>query len=292
MATKLSAAAWLRNCINERRFVVAPGVFDGVSARVIANAGFEAMYLTGHGVSNSTIGQSDVGLLSFGEMLTRARDIIHSVDVPTIVDADTGYGGPLNVQRTIRELEGIGAAAVQLEDQTWPKKCGHMPGKQLVSIGEMVQKLRAAADARTRDVVIVARTDALAVEGFDAALGRCRAYKEAGADVLFIDALGDLDECRRAAEALKMPLMANMVEGSRTAYLSAKQLSDIGFAISIWPITLLLSAITAMNRAAADLRANGRLTQPLLENTMAFPEFLEFWGFPAVQELERKYTCA
>lgn len=290
MGKRPNSAAWLRTQIENNRFVAAPGVFDGVSARVVARAGFEAMYLTGHGVSNSAIGQSDVGLLSFGEMLTRARDIIHSVDVPAIVDADTGYGAPINVRRTVRELESIGAAAIQLEDQTWPKRCGHMPGKQLVSTAEMVQKLHAAVDARIDDVVIVARTDALAVEGYDAAIARCRAYKKAGADVVFIDALGDADECRRAIADLKMPMLANMVEGSRTAYLSAQQLSEMGFVISIWPITLLLSAITAMNRAATDLRGHGRLTQPLAENTMTFPEFLDFWGFPELQALEQKYA--
>jgi len=289
--TKASAAQWLRKQIQDKNFVMAPGAFDCVSARVLASAGFQAMYLTGHGVSNSTIGETDMGLLSFGEMLLRARDIIHSVDVPAIVDADTGYGAPINVRRTVRELESLGAAAIQIEDQTWPKKCGHMPGKQLIPASEMVQKLHAAVDARRNDVVIIARTDALAVEGYDAAIRRCKAYKEAGADVVFIDALGDVAECKRAAEDLNMPLMGNMVEGSRTAYLSADELKEAGFAISIWPITLLLAAITAMNRVAEDLKKYGTLREPLLHQNMQFPDFLQFWGFPQMQDLERKYAA-
>jgi 2-methylisocitrate lyase-like PEP mutase family enzyme len=270
--------------------IVAPGVFDCVSARVVAKAGFGAAYLTGHGMSNSTIGETDIGLLSFGEVLERASDIAGSVDIPVIVDTDTGYGGPLNVQRTVREMERINAAAIQLEDQKWPKKCGHMPGKQLISEREMVQKVRAAVDARVGDLVIIARTDALAVEGLDAAIARCRAYHRAQADIVFIDGLGDRDECGRVVQELKLPMVANMVEGSRTAYLSATELEEIGFAIAIWPITLLLSAITAMRRAAEELKMQGRLTSKTMDETMKFSEFLEFWDFPAVEILEHKYA--
>lgn len=288
---KGSAATGLRELLDRESIVVAPGIYDCVSARVVEKAGFKTGYLTGHGLSNSTIGESDVGLLSFGEVSTRAFDIVGSVDMPVIVDTDTGYGGPINVQRTVREMERIGAAAIQLEDQTWPKKCGHMVGKSVIAEKEMVQKLRAATDARSGDLVIIARTDALAVEGLDRAIERCRSYYEAGADVVFIDALGDEEECRRAAEELKVPLLANMVEGGRTAYLSISQLQEIGFAIVIFPISLLLSAITAMNRAAKELQEHGQLSQELTQSTMSFPEFLDFWDFPVIQDAEARYAC-
>jgi 2-methylisocitrate lyase-like PEP mutase family enzyme len=284
-------ATALRRSLKQRLLIVAPGIFDCVSARVVARSGFEAAYITGHGLSNSTIGETDIGLLSFGELRARVRDIVGSISIPVIVDADTGYGGPLNVQRTVRELEQIGAAAVQIEDQHWPKKCGHMPGKELVSEQEMVQKVRAAIEARRGDLVLIARTDALAVEGFDAAVRRCRSYYEAGADVVFIDALGDRVECERAVSRLQgIPVMANMVEGSRTAYMSVKELKDVGFSIAIWPITLLLAAITAMQRAASELREQGCLRSSSLEQIMRFPDFLEFWDFAEIQALEKRYS--
>lgn len=282
----------LRDALRDDRFVVAPGAFDCVSARVVARAGFECMYVTGHGVSNSALGFSDVGLMTFPELARHAKAMIEAVDIPVIVDVDTGYGAPINVQRTVREMERIGAAAVQIEDQQWPKKCGHMPGKQLISEQEMVQKLRAAADARVGELVLVARTDALAVEGLDAAVRRCKLYADAGADVLFIDALGDRDECRQAVSQLSVPVMANMVEGSRTHYASSTELRELGFRLGIWPISLLLTAITSMRAAAAELREHGRLTPATTDRTMDFPEFLEFWDFEDIRRLEARYDAS
>lgn len=287
-----SPGRYLRDALADGRFIMAPGVFDCVSSRVVAEVGFDAMYVTGHGVSNSSLGFTDVGLMTFPELARQAKAIIESVDIPVIVDVDTGYGAPLNVQRTIREMELIGAAAVQIEDQQWPKKCGHMPGKQLITEQEMVQKLRAAVDARRGDLVLIARTDALAGEGIEAAVRRCKIYADAGADVVFIDALGDKDECRAALSQLSVPAMANMVEGSRTYYGSSAELHAMGFQLGIWPISLLLTAITSMRAAAAELREHGRLTAATNDATMDFPEFLEFWNFEEVRRLEAKYDAS
>lgn len=280
----------LRRYISEGQFVMAAGVFDCVSARVAETTGFEALYVTGHGVSNSALGLSDIGLMTFTELSERAAAITASVKTPVIVDCDTGYGGPLNVQRTVREMERIGAAAIQLEDQMWPKKCGHMPGKQLISAAEMCSKLNAADDARETEMVIIARTDALAVEGLESAIARSKQYFEAGADVVFIDAIGDVDEIRSALNELKMPVMVNMVEGSRTHYESAQELEKFGFSVGIWPITLLLTAITSMQAAARELREHGRLQEGTMEKTMSFPEFLDFWSFDEIVELEANYS--
>lgn len=291
MTSPQSAPARLRALIAEDRCAMAPGVFDCVSARVVEQAGFEAAYLTGHGVSNSAIGETDIGLMSFGELARQADAVIGSTSVPVIVDGDTGYGGPLNVQRTVRQLERLGAAAVQLEDQQWPKKCGHMPGKQVVPADEMVQKLHAATDARESGLVIIARTDALAVTGLGDAVERARRYSEAGADVVFIDALGDRDECRKALSRLDGPVMANMVEGSRTFYGSAEELHDLGFALAIWPLSLMMASVAAMREAAESLRTGHRIPADRLTGTRLFPEFLgDFWRFGEVTEREQRYA--
>ena len=218
-----------------------PGAFDCVSARLVDTGGFPALYVTGSGVSMSALGAPDVGMLSFAEILDRVKRIADCVSIPVIADADTGYGGPLNVMRTVREMERAGVAAIQIEDQAWPKKCGHEPGRRLVSTAEMVGRIRAACDARLDpDTLIVARTDARATEGLEAAIDRARAYAEAGAEVLFLESPQSEAEMARACAALAgtAPMLANMVEGGRTPVLPAGDLAALGYRLAIWPNAL------------------------------------------------------
>lgn len=210
----------LRRRMEAPGIVVAPGAYDCITARLVEVSGFDACYITGSGVSMSALGAPDMGALSFGEILDRVRRICDSISIPVIADADTGYGGPLNVIRTMREFERAGVSAVQLEDQEWPKKCGHEPGRKVASSREMEQRIKAAADARVdADVMIVARTDAIASEGFEAALERAARYREAGADILFVEAPSSEADLAHVPKRLGAPCLANMVEGGRTPVL-------------------------------------------------------------------------
>lgn len=218
--------------------LLCPGVYDALSALLAQQAGFEAVYLSGASLAYTQLGKSDVGLTTYSEVVDVLRRITERVELPVLVDADTGFGNALNVQRTVRGLEQAGAAMIQLEDQAFPKRCGHLDGKTLVSTGEMVGKIKAAVDARrSENTLILARTDALAVEGWDAAMARARAYVDAGADALFIEALRSEEQLKEAAAryASRAPLLANMVEGGKTPMMSATQLGEIGFKIVIFP---------------------------------------------------------
>lgn len=228
--------AALRRRLAAQNVLVAPGVYDCIGARLVEQAGFEAMYLTGSGMSMSALGAPDVGLMSFSEVLDRASRVADVVSVPVIVDADTGYGGPLNVIRTVRAFERAGVSGIQIEDQAWPKKCGHEGGRNLVSTNEMVGRIKAAVDARIDpDLVIVARTDARTDQGLDAALERAALYAEAGADVLFVESPENKDELAEVARRLNVPVLANMVEGGRTPILPADVLTQLGFSLAIYP---------------------------------------------------------
>jgi len=219
--------------------IVAPGAFDCLSARLVETAGFPALYVTGSGVSMSALGAPDVGVLSFGEILDRVRRIADIVSVPVIADADTGYGGPLNIIRTVREFERAGVSAIQIEDQTWPKKCGHEPGRRIVSPEAMCARLAAALDARRdADTLIVARTDARATDGFDAALARAQRYREAGADVIFLEAPQSAAELAAVPRGIAGPTLVNLVEGGRTPLLPNERLQQFGFRIAIYPNAL------------------------------------------------------
>jgi 2-methylisocitrate lyase-like PEP mutase family enzyme len=219
--------------------VVAPGCYDCITARLVEVSGFDAAYITGSGVSMSSLGAPDMGALSFGEILDQVRRICDSVSIPVIADADTGYGGPLNVIRTMREFERAGVSAVQLEDQEWPKKCGHEPGRKVASSREMEQRIKAAAEARVdQDVMIVARTDAIASEGFEAALERAERYREAGADILFVEAPPSEAELGQVPKRMSAPCLANMVEGGKTPILPFPQLEALGFKVAIYPNSL------------------------------------------------------
>ena len=228
--------AALRQRLAAGNTLIAPGAYDCVGARLVEQAGFEAVYLTGSGMSMSALGAPDVGLMSFSEILDRAARVADVVSIPVIVDADTGYGGPLNVIRTVRCFERAGVSGIQLEDQAWPKKCGHEGGRNLVSVNEMAGRIKAAVDARIDpDLVIVARTDARTDHGLAAALDRAAAYVEAGADVIFVESPENESELAQVAKSVRAPVLANMVEGGRTPILPAARLTELSFALAIYP---------------------------------------------------------
>lgn len=270
--------------------VLAPGAFDALSARVIESAGFDAVYMTGFGSSASLLGQPDVGLLTQTEMVEHAGRLAQAVALPLIADADTGYGNPLNVRRTVRLYERAGVAGAHFEDQVSPKKCGHMDRKRVIPAQEMAAKIRAAAEAREDpDFVIIARTDARAIEGLDAAIERAERYRDAGADVLFVEAPQTEDEVARVAERLRgAPLLFNWAEQGKTPPIAYERLRELGFKLIIFPISLLLVATQAMRAAAAQIRsANSPL--PLVASLPTFGEFTTFIGLPDVQRLEQRY---
>jgi carboxyvinyl-carboxyphosphonate phosphorylmutase len=279
----------LRELLNQPGLVRAPGAYDAWSARLIAMAGFPAVYMTGYGVSASVIGQPDIGLLTMTEMVTQGRNIAAAVDIPVIADGDNGYGGVLNVIRTVREYEQAGIAAIQLEDQVFPKRCGHMEGKQVIAGEEMVAKIRAAVHARqSADFVIVARTDARAVNGFEDALSRAQAYGEAGADVIFFEAPQSLEEMRQVAKTVKQPLLANMVESGKTPFLSAGQLAEIGYKIAIYPVSALYTATKAII-AGLEKLAQGDIQEDYRQAMVDFPQFNALIGVDKARELEKSF---
>ncbi|MBV5259019.1 carboxyvinyl-carboxyphosphonate phosphorylmutase [Synechococcus moorigangaii CMS01] len=240
--------------------LLAPGVYDALSALLAEQAGFEAAYLSGASVAYTQLGRPDIGLVSLDHLADVTRRITERVSLPLIVDADTGFGNALNVQRTVRMLERAGASAIQVEDQTFPKRCGHLRGKGVIPAAEMASKIRAATDARqSANTLIIARTDAIAVEGFDAAMDRAEAFLEAGADVLFIEAPRDLDQMRQAAKrfAARAPLLANMVEGGDTPLSNVEALSELGYRLVISPGALVRALIPAAEAFFATLKADG-----------------------------------
>src|SRR5256714_10439484 len=239
----------LRELLVQRDLLVAPGAYDALSARLIAQAGFPAVYMTGFGTAASVLGQPDVGLLTMSEMVSCAAALAAVIgDVPLIADADTGYGNPINVRRTIHEYERASVAGLHIEDQVWPKKCGHMEGKQVIPIDEMVQKIRAAVDARQDpDFVIIARTDANAVNGLEDALLRGQAYHEAGADVIFIEAPRSITELRAIKQTFPdVPLLYNWAESGKTPLLPLEEIHALGFKLVIFPVSMLFAATQAL----------------------------------------------
>jgi 2-methylisocitrate lyase-like PEP mutase family enzyme len=254
----VNARSALRDHLASGELLVVPGAFDALSARIIEEAGFGAVYVTGAGFANAAFGLPDIGLVSSTELIAHVGRVTEAVSVPVIVDADTGYGGVLQVQRTIRELERAGAAAIQLEDQVDPKRCGHFDGQKLIPAAEMVQKVRIAADTRTDPaLVLIARTDARSAEGFDAAVERANAYAAAGADVIFVEAARTTGELLALPKLIGAPLLANMVEGGKTPMHSTAELRGAGYAIALFANTALRAAIKAVSGAMAVLRAQG-----------------------------------
>jgi carboxyvinyl-carboxyphosphonate phosphorylmutase len=274
-----------------RETIVAPGAYDALTARIIEQAGFPAVYMTGFGTAAALLGRPDVGLLTMSEMVDNARRMAQAVDVPLIADADTGYGNPLNVIRTVQEYELAGASAIHIEDQVTPKKCGHMENKQVVAASEMVEKIHAAIEARTSpDFMIVARTDARAVEGLDSALRRARMYREAGADILFVEAPQSEQEVARvASELADAPLLFNFAEGGKTPPIPLDRLKELGYRIVIFPIGALLAATTAVRKLAAEIKAHGTPIA-LLSEMISFKEFNRTIGLSEVQQLEHRFS--
>ena len=283
----------LRELMATRQPILVPGCYDALSARLVEDAGFAAVYMTGFGSSAAHLGRPDVGLLTMSEMVDNARRIVAAVGIPVIADADTGYGNPINVIRTVQEFERAGVAAIHLEDQLAPKRCGHLDGKQLIPAEEMAAKLRAAVEARSSpDFLLIARTDARAVEGLDAAIDRARLYREAGADVLFVEAPQSEPEIRAVAAAFPgVPLLFNWAEGGKTPAVERDLLAELGFAIVIFPISTLLAATGAMREVLARIRADGTPLRAL-GGLPQFSEFLDFIGLPEVRQLEQRYQSA
>jgi methylisocitrate lyase len=283
--------ASLKSQLAQPDIVVAPGVYDALSALLAARAGFNALYLSGASIAYTRLGRPDLGLVSMDEVADTLRHIRERVEVPFIVDGDTGFGNALNVMRTVRLFERYGAAAVQLEDQVFPKRCGHLQGKALVSTNEMAGKIKAATDARaTEDFLIIARTDAIAVEGFDAALDRGEAYIAAGADLLFVEAPQDETEMRRLCERFKdrIPLMANMVEGGKTPLFAADKLQALGYSLVIFPGGTLRALIPRLTAYYASLRRHGT-TEPQWPEMLDFAELNDLLGTAEMLAEGRKY---
>jgi 2,3-dimethylmalate lyase len=286
-------AARLRHLLDSGETILAPGAFDPLAARLVEEAGFPAVYMTGFGTSAALLGRPDVGLLTMTEMADNAGRIAACVDIPVIADADTGYGNPLNVIRTVGAYEAAGVAALHIEDQVAPKKCGHMEGKQVIAAAEMAEKIRAAADARTRpEFVIIARTDARAVEGLERAIDRARQYRAAGADVLFIEAVVSEAEAAEVTRAFPgVPLLFNWAEGGKTPPLDLDTLRRLGYRIVIFPIGTLLAATAAMRRVLREIAAAGT-PAAILAELPSFGEFLDFIGLREVRDAEQRYTAA
>jgi 2-methylisocitrate lyase-like PEP mutase family enzyme len=273
----------------QKELLVAPGVFDGVSARIADQMGFEALYMTGYGTVASHLGLPDAGIATFTDMVSRVAVLARGTKTPLIADGDTGYGGLLNVQYTVRGYETAGAVAIQLEDQEFPKKCGHMLGRRVVPVEDMVDKVKVAVASRdSRDFLIIARTDARTTLGLDEALRRAEAYANAGADILFVESPESIEEMRKIGRTFDRPLMANMVEGGRTPIADKKTLEEIGYSIAIYPAFGFLAAGDALRNAYRHLKQNGSsvgANVPLYK----FSEFSELMGFGAVSEFDKTF---
>lgn len=276
--------------------VTAPGVYDCLSARIAARAGAPAVIVTGAGVAASVLGTPDVGLLTMTEVLSQTRNIVRSVPIPVVADCDTGYGNPINVQRTVREFESAGVAALFIEDQVAPKRCGHFAGKQIIEAEEMAQKIRAAIDARTDpDLLLIARTDARAVAGPDEAIRRARQYVKAGAEVLFVEAPHTREELARFGEELQplgVPLMINLVEGGKTPLVPVSELGDMGFSFISFSGSMQKTAIAAMQPFVDTLLRTGEVTDFYPDRMVSLEERSEILGLPVYFDLERRYTAS
>jgi 2-methylisocitrate lyase-like PEP mutase family enzyme len=274
--------------------VVAPGISDALGSILIEQAGFQTAYLSGASIAYTRFGRPDIGLVTMSEVANALSSITERSILQVIVDADTGFGNALNVMRTVKILENAGAAAIQLEDQTLPKRCGHLAGKKLVSTGEMVGKIKAALDARRSDkTLIIARTDGIAVEGFDLALERAARYAEAGADVLFVEAPQTENQMQSIARQFsgKLPLMANMVEGGKTPQKSASELQELGFSLVIFPGGMVRAVARTIQAYAASLRQHGS-TLPFRDNMLNFDELNELLGTREMLSLGENYDAA
>ena len=275
---------------NDDDILILPGVYDALTAKIAEQVGFEAAFQTGYGTSASLLGMPDFGFLDAGETLGNARRIINCVNIPIIVDIDTGYGNPLNVWKIVKDLEKIGAKGIFLEDQVWPKRCGHMMGKTVIPKEEYILKLQAAIDAREDDdFIIVARTDSLAQFGIEEAIERGKEYKKIGADVIFIEAPKTIDQMELIAKEIKAPLLANMIEEGITPNLSADHLRQMGYKLVVFPLSALYSSTFAIKQTLQTLKKTGT-TKDLKNKMITFQEFNDLVDLPAYNKLEKKYS--
>ena len=270
--------------------LVFPGVYDAITARIAQKAGFDAMFQTGYGTSATLLGLPDYGFVGPTETVENARRICKAVSVPVIVDADTGYGNPLSVWKLVNELEAIGAAGIFLEDQKWPKRCGHMSGKEVIAKEEYIEKLRAALDARkSKEFVIVARTDSRASEGLDAAIKRGLLYEKTGADAIFIEAPKSVEEMKKIGKSIKAPLVANMIEGGATPLLSSGDLHKMGFNLILYPLSVLYANTFATLQILKELKKTGT-TAKLRNNLVNFDQFNEIVELSKFKKMEHRYA--
>lgn len=279
----------LRQQIERGEFVVAPGVFDMISAMLAERVGFDAVYASGYWLTASYLGLPDAGLATYTQMLDRIAKVVEKSSSPVIADADTGFGGLLNVHHTVRGYERAGVSAIQIEDQEFPKKCGHTPYRRVVPVEDMVAKVRVAADARTdANFLIIARTDARTGYGFDDAIARGQAYAEAGADVIFVESLQSEDEMKQACAAISKPMIANMSDGGKTPIRSARELQGLGYSLAIFPAMAALAASAAIENAMRHLKAHGTSVNDAVP-LFGFDEFCRMVGFGDVWAFEEKW---
>jgi 2-methylisocitrate lyase-like PEP mutase family enzyme len=282
----------LRAALTEGRFITAPGIYDMISARIADRLGFDALYATGFGTVASHLGVPDAGIATYTDMVARMGTFARGCRTPVIADADTGYGGLLNVRHTVQGYEAAGIAAIQLEDQESPKKCGHTPGRRVIPAEEMALKIRVAVEARqSPDLLIIARTDARSQHGLAEAIRRARLYAEAGADILFVESPESEAEMAEICRALRgTPLLANMVEGGRTPLLPAERLKELGYAIAIWPAAGFLAAAAALEKAYAEIRTTGSTLGLPPDASFGFQRMTELMGFPEVYAFETRWS--
>lgn len=274
----MNKGAFVRDYFRRGEILPSVGAYDALSARIIDRAGLPSIYVTGYGAAASMMAVPDLGIMTMSEMLTHIRYVAGAVNCAVIADADTGYGGPHNVARTVREYEAAGVDVIQLEDQQWPKRCGHMEGKRLVPAEEMAARIRVAVQTRrSENFLVIARTDAIALEGFEAALGRAQIYRQAGADILFVEAPRNETELAEIPRRLDAPCLANMVEGGKTPFRSLSQLQQLGYAVAIFPISTLLGAARTVQRIADALGRDGS-SAALTEQMMTFEGFNDLIG--------------
>ena len=279
----------LKTAIENGEFVTAPGVFELISALIADSVGFQALYVTGFGTVASHLGLPDAGIATYSDMINRIERIAERTGTPIIADADTGYGGLLNVRHTVRGYEQAGVSAIQLEDQQFPKKCGHTPNRRVIPVEDMVKKIEVAVDSRhSDDFLIIARTDARTGLGLDEAIRRGQAFKKAGADIVFVEAPESEDEMKWISEAIDAPLVANMVNGGATPLLPTERLKELGYAIAIHPAVGFLSMGAALDKAYRDLLENGETTNEI--ELYDFAAFNKLLGFTDVWEFEKKYA--
>lgn len=275
----------------ENSILVMPGVYDALTAKIAEHVGFEAVFQTGYGTSASMLALPDFGFLSITETLETARRITRAVDIPLIVDVDTGYGNPLTVAKLVNDLQRIGVSGIFLEDQVWPKRCGHMKGKEVIDSSEYVQKLKSAIDAKNEDseFLIVARTDAAAPLGLDEAIRRGKLYKQIGADIVFVEAPRSIEDMKKVSEQIDAPLVANMIEEGVTPNLTAAELLDLGYKIALFPLSGLYSSTFAIYNTFDTLKRTGT-TKSMKEKMMKFKEFNELVELDKYMRMENKYA--